>query len=494
MQTSLIFNLKHCWLILLLNAALYQIVAANNIYGLNTSENIIARFRDSSEIELTCHDQKFPANPNPQNPLGGCYGYVNLEAKATSKCMESKSLKWTVVIDIRQDEIMDFEFSSFLPETDKNLLNDTNKNGIPDKYLKPSLNGQILKVPEILIDEGQGTHKVYWTVTDGCSNVTTCSSYFTVDDKKAPTPYCVSLSQVLLENGQAELWSIDFNKGSFDNCTPQNELFYTFNAEQPVTSKIKTEEHYFKGGGQEATEEEYNAGMAQRWVPAYRSSSKIFNYSGVIDVKMSVWDNKMNTDFCKVTPIVDGPHGGSISGSFVTKNAESINKVFVKVSANVAEFPRSEVFDGKYYFGTKETADYTIEPTKSDDFTNGINSLDIIILKRHLDGTALLDSPLQLIAADVNRDGKITQDDLKELRQLNSGMIEKFSNNDSWTFVPKSYVFSDPTKPYNAPGTITIAVAKHIKHLDFIGIKIGDLDFSANVLQGIVESNLEIRK
>ena len=76
-------------------------------------------------------------------------------------------------------------------------------------------------------------HKVRWKVTDGCNNVHTCDYDFMVVDKKAPTPYCVSLSTAVMDMGPdgnpgVELWAIDFNVGSFDNCSDQENLRYTF--------------------------------------------------------------------------------------------------------------------------------------------------------------------------------------------------------------------------------------------------------------------------
>ena len=324
------------------------------------------KYKDEVKPVLTCQDQMFAANPNPQNPLGGCEGTVNLEASATDEggCIAGGWLKWTVIVDLWGNGTNDLEFTSFLPTTDNNLGNDTNGNGIPDRYLAPTSDGQTVKVPAFVLDAEMSTHKVFWKVTDGCGNVTSCNSTFMVVDKKAPTPYCVSLSSALMENGQVELWAIDFNKGSFDNCTPQNGLLYTFNGENPVLSKLAIE-HYFKGAGLDATAAEYNAGNAQRWVPSYRSSAKIFNTVGEIEVHMSVWDGKLNTDFCKVTLTLIDNNAGSISGNLTTVASEPINKVNVKVNANVPEFPKFGTFDGKYYFATEITAEYTVEPTKS---------------------------------------------------------------------------------------------------------------------------------
>ncbi|MBK9686802.1 MAG: hypothetical protein IPO65_03215 [Saprospiraceae bacterium] len=140
-----------------------------------------------------------------------------------------------------------------------------------DRYVAPTASGATLKVPAFVLDAEMTTHKVQWKVTDGCGNVTDCYSTFMVVDKKAPTPYCVSLSSAVMTNGQVELWAIDFNKGSFDNCTPQNALLYTFNGEFPVWSKSQRSTTSKEQAS--ATVAEYNAGNAQRWVPKYRSLS-----------------------------------------------------------------------------------------------------------------------------------------------------------------------------------------------------------------------------
>ncbi len=471
---------------------MYKTASISNPCFHNNRIDQATKQKTYNNITIICQDQKFGANPSPQNPLGGCQAYVKLEASASTEipCLAGRSLNWSVLIDRWGDGTFDYEYSSNVHNNDLDFSNDTNKNGIPDQYVAPTSNGDPVIIPTFLMDHWQGVHKVLWTVSDACGNTATCSSNFAVADKKAPTPYCISFSSALDQNNQVELWAIDFNKGSFDNCTPQKELLFTFDGKQPIASKIK-EEHFFKEAGVEATEEEYIVGNAQRWQPAYRSTSKIFRLIGVLDVNMSVWDKDWNTDFCKVTVSpVCGIGFGSVAGNLSTIYGKPINKVNIRVNANVPEFPQFATFDGIYYFSTKDVADYTIVPTKIDDYTNGISSIDLIMLQRHLLGTAKLNSPEQLIAADVNRDGMITNDDLKELRQLHEGMVEKFSNNDSWAFIPKSYVYQDATNPFNAPRTITINVGDHIKNLDFIGIKIGDLNLDASTSVKVFSNGL----
>ena len=141
-------------------------------------------------------------------------------------------LKWTVFVDLWGDGTDDYgmQSSSHYHHLILNF-NDTNGNGIPDVYLAPTANGETVSVPLPDIEGSMSNHKVRWTVTDGCNNVTTCDNEFMVVDKKAPTPYCVSLSTaVMASSGTVELWAVDFNVGSFDNCTAQEDLRYTFSS------------------------------------------------------------------------------------------------------------------------------------------------------------------------------------------------------------------------------------------------------------------------
>ncbi|HMS69795.1 MAG TPA: HYR domain-containing protein, partial [Saprospiraceae bacterium] len=157
-----------------------------------------------------------------------------------------------------------------------------------------------------------GTYSIHYKLTDGCGNFTELTTILIVEGK-APTPYCVSLSSAVMKNGVVELWARDFDKNSSDNCL-DDVLYFTFNEMYPVLNKWdKT--HYFKGNGIEASEIEYNAGQAQKWVPEIRNGKVAGGTSGQLfgckvgdgssfptsKVKMTVWDRDLRHDFCEVT-------------------------------------------------------------------------------------------------------------------------------------------------------------------------------------------------
>lgn len=430
---------------------------------------------------ITCNDQTIAAN---SNFVDGCEGVVNLKASAAKSqdCNKGELLHWAVWIDTNDDGILDVEYSSQLPRDDNNLMDDTNGNGLPDAYIPPTFDGQVVEIPAFKAKLTGVKNKVHWKVIDGCGNEAICTTIYEVIDKRIPTTYCVSLTSTNSQYGFAEIYSIDLNKGSYDNCTKENELLFTFDEEHPVLSKIHSE-HYFKDKGLEATELEFFEGIAQKWIPAYRSSCK--RYFDSTKVKMSVWDKNFNTDYCLIDMTMIQICAAILSGNITnTKNAP-IKNVNIKINGNFTGFPISKNVDSSYYFPILEIGEYNIEPFKSDDYTAGITTMDLFLLQNHLSGKKKLNTPDQLIAADVNGDGFVNNSDYFELKKLVLGMIEKFSNNTSWVFIPKSYVFPDPTNPSFAPRSLTIEVNHNMRNLDFIGIKIGDLDDSAlHKLQG----------
>ncbi|MBK8347908.1 MAG: hypothetical protein IPL08_09855 [Saprospiraceae bacterium] len=170
------------------------------------------------------------------------------KATDTGGCIDNGWLKWTVIVDLWADGTDDIEYTSFIaPNNDvSNMRNgnfgairDDNENGIPDVYLAPTANGAAIPANSIILPTIAGkmsNHKVAWKVTDGCHNFTTCHESFMVADKKAPTPVCIPLSTALMQDPDGsgpllpmvELWAIDFMNKSYDNCTDESDLLYTF--------------------------------------------------------------------------------------------------------------------------------------------------------------------------------------------------------------------------------------------------------------------------
>jgi len=115
---------------------------------------------------------------------------------------------------------------------------------------------------------------------------------------------------------------------------------------------------------------------------------------------------------------------------------------------------------------------------------NGINVLDVLILHQHVLGSAPLATPYLRIAADVNNSGTIDVLDELELHLivLAGNPCIGLASNVSWRFVDASYVFPNPTNPFSPayPQNKVYTNVTTNQTTNFIGMKVGDLDLTAN--------------
>lgn len=144
---------------------------------------------------------------------------------------------------------------------------------------------------------------------------------------------------------------------------------------------------------------------------------------------------------------------------------------------------------GKYNFLDVPKCDnYILRPFKNDNPQNGVSTFDLIVILKHILSVEKMESPYQLLAADINRSGNITTSDLIQMRKLILGQQENFSNNASWRFVDADYTFPDPSNPFLEEVPESVIVDKMLDHdkQDFIAIKVGDVN-NSNVSNEFLE-------
>ncbi len=120
--------------------------------------------------------------------------------------------------------------------------------------------------------------------------------------------------------------------------------------------------------------------------------------------------------------------------------------------------------------------EYTFSGFSDHDITNGVSTLDLVLIQQHILGLRPITDPKKLIAADVNNDDKINSLDLITLRKVILGIYEKLPNNNSWILFPESY-FENYTDPLLIPDYYMIEPGyQDINDLHFVPVKIGDID------------------
>ena len=304
-----------------------------------------------------------------------------------------------------------------------------------------------------------GTHRVLWRVLDGCGNQGTCSYLVTVEDCKKPTPVCIDgLATVVMPvNGMIEIEAELFNRGSFDNCTPNDDLIISFSSDVSQTTRIFTCEH-----------------------------------EGINDVEVWVTDQAGNQEYCITSLSIQDNRGtcpdtsSIVSGSLITSSGYSVPSAAVDIEhdflPNSSMSAASDIkgdFDFKM-FDPPFMSDLRVRPSSNNDLYLGVSAYDLYVMQMHILGLAPFDSPEQYIAADVNKDDRVNAHDMYALRDVLLRNRSDFPNNNSWRFRDARFEPNLEEDPYDIEEDIVLnSPSKLAEACDFIGIKIGDIDRSA---------------
>jgi hypothetical protein len=314
-----------------------------------------------------------------------------------------------------------------------------------------------------------GTYEVIVTATDNCGNQSTISYDAVVRDCKAPTPYCVSVLIIELMpdgtgGGMGEVWASDFNAGSFDNCTASEDLIITAsNGEDDYENSTPNLD--------------LNCG-------------DVFP-TNVNQIYVYFEDEAGNVDYCLTTLIVESVPNicaapateANISGLIQTEAGEGVEMTAVEINAGMMSYETDS--EGVFSINVPEGGDYTVVPTNDLDHDNGVTTFDIVLIRQHILTTAQLDSPYKMIAADVNNSKSITTSDIVALRSLILNPALGLTANTSWRFVDANYEFPNPMNPWSEdfPEVTGFNNLDAEVSSDFIGVKIGDVNGSAEANQ-----------
>lgn len=268
-----------------------------------------------------------------------------------------------------------------------------------------------------------GWHRILWNVSDQCGNYKSCSYKVHVVDKKAPTPVCYyGLASVVMPiGGMVTIWAKDFNASSYDNCTPANKLKYSFSENILEASRTFTCDDL-----------------------------------GTVPIQVWVHDEFGNKDYCTTFITLNDNEGACVgmhpisgtvttfSGLAVPQTSASLFRVMPDQSMEEDESKGVSDATGVFHLGFG-TTDYDrmvtlARPAKQ---LEGLSTLDLIALQRHVSGIERITEPHKLFAADLDGNGRVGANDLLLLRNALLGAYQNpaFQGNLAWAF------FGEPCEP-----------------------------------------------
>jgi hypothetical protein len=358
--------------------------------------------------------------------------FVELILEAEDDCTPDEELRATCQIDYFNDGLIDVTSGNFSAEVDASGF-------FPI-----------------------GTTSVIICFEDGCGGRTCEEVIVEVLACKPPTPVCQALSADLMpvdtdndgeiDWGMVIIWASDFDASSYHACG--YPITFSFS---PDTTDTFMEFNCNDIGLQ----------TVQIWVTDL--------VLGEQDYCTTTIDIQDNNNACE-----DGPQiVGTISGQIATEFTQNVKDVAVNLSGSGLPSVNTSS-SGNYAFPAMPLGGtYQVMPAKNTDWKNGVSTLDLIQIQKHLLGMQELSSPYKMIAADANKSNSISAIDIVTLRRLILGIINEVPENTSWRFIDASYDFIDPANPLNEqfPESYEIApFSTTMTNVDFIGIKVGDVN------------------
>ncbi|NND07658.1 MAG: hypothetical protein HKN87_14880 [Saprospiraceae bacterium] len=324
-----------------------------------------------------------------------------------------------------------------------------------------------------------GPYKLIWVAEDGCGNRTQCSDHFDVVDCTKPSPICLGSTTMKLlpldldfdgqiDTAIGEIWAQELDVSSYDNCD-QEVLDYRIRVHG-------TGENDALGNllPPDSTEVKLALGCLD---------------VGTLNVEFWVVDKWGNADFCqvviKVQEPIEGCQGelGKVNGKVNSMNGGALADVSMELEGPNATWNAVTNNRGQYNFNTRlqQGEEYLLSARKEDDPIDGVSTLDLLKLSKHITGKTNFNSAFERIAADVNSDGRISVADLITIRKFILGKSEELNEGVSWRFFNAQM---ESTSVFNGQESSQ-------KLWDFVGVKMGDINGDAGKLSRQKRSDLD---
>ncbi len=301
-----------------------------------------------------------------------------------------------------------------------------------------------------------GVHQIVYTVSDRCGNTTSCHVQLTVEDAQVPNVYCVgSITLSVGNQGFVVVTPEMIDLGSYDNCTDQENLIFSIDRDTFTCADIGTQQITLS-----VTDENGNRGTCTTTVEVQN-----------------------NVAICPVTT-------AALSGKISKENGAYVEGFWVYLTGDKIDSVQTDAFGNFIFPEVPVGGDYEVIPFNNNKIINGVNTLDLVFLTRHLLEINSLNSPYRKIASDLNESGTISSLDIIMMRRAILIIDTQFINTESWKFVDAGFDFSNVQHPVRADYQEKFEIVdlqQNIDTLDFIAVKMGDMNDNGSA-QSLVET------
>lgn len=322
------------------------------------------------------------------------------------------------------------------------------------------------------------SYEIKWTVNDNCGNTASETVAYTFKDCTKPTPFCLDgVATVIGDNGKATVWATDINQKSSDNCSEEANLALriyhpSLGIDRPANDAAGTTILNLPSNIELTCEELGNQA-----------------------VDLYVVDEAGNWDYCTGSVFIQDGNGtcgtdGLFDPNVVAKVAGGILSTaneplsgFEVTAKGTALYEQTVTTNesGIFELDLPQGIGYNISFSKEDDPANGLTTFDILLVGKHILGITPFENLWQHLAADMNKSGSVTAFDMVNMRQIILGLIESPYGDNPWRYVPTGGAFTTNEDFSLNEGILIPALTQDVTTLDFVAVKMGDLNGSVQV-------------
>ncbi len=313
-----------------------------------------------------------------------------------------------------------------------------------------------------------GITRFYYIAEYACGTEIKCEMTVEVKNTIAPTPYCLTgvIATLMpvdqgndgtIDDGMIEVWASDLDKSSWHKC-PGQKLRFSFSKDLTDRSRIYTCKDV---GNQEV----------EIWV------TDSLGNQDVCKTSITIQNNNPNIPNC------DGNlQGGSRNVSGQIYFYKTAAPKLLEINLKNAVDSRKQMIDASNQFqyafeNLAPQENYTFDLKCIEINEHSLDYNDLILLRKIINGQTTPNSPYMSLAADINSDLKINQQDFillqKVINTKNLNLIPV-----KWKFLSSDFQFTNPTNPFTEYKIHALEIGqqssgKMVK--DVLAIRTGDL-------------------
>jgi hypothetical protein len=315
----------------------------------------------------------------------------------------------------------------------------------------------------------KGTHKITWRANDNCGTVIQCTYLFIVKDCSPPAISCLSgFAHSLEPPCQVTFSPSQFLISYSDNCTPTANIQLAIRRSGTGTGFPTTDTVTF-----------YSCDEGARFVDVWArdGDGAVNSCTAYILLQDSDNDCYCNPDGdLAITGCARTAGGKKMSSYRIKTTVQSISGLQPPLLENAAK----TITDSCYSLSISELpfgANYraVVRAERFDAHLNGVSTLDLVAISRHILGTQPFTSAYQVEAADVSNNDAVSGFDIVETRKLILGIYDTFPAVPAWRLV----------RPLANPSVLTSFIALQDTYQITLNNLADDLTLSGNHFVGI---------